>query len=513
VDPTVQSNRAEQSHLPREEMLRTWLGVEGPDPTYYALLGLPELETRAEAVLAAGRRAKRKVRAYQIGIYRRQALALLGEIGQAVSTLTNPDKKRVYDNGLLARWRGVLEELAEEHLEPGPRTAEALQTWLAACRDRGVPVARLMPMVVRRLMARGGEWPAVGAHRLPLPVALWIYRDVAALGQCLENGPLEARAEAVKKVQRMLAVPQGVALVVAEEMTRAVHLYRDLRLVRQARTDPAATVLRLARRLRRWGGTLGHGMVLRPVAELVGLDPAEVPRLLERVDEPPVDLPVGRGAVRAARAAGRGVRALGARLLGAARAVGAWVAERPQLLVVLAVVAGVASLALALLVVVGVLRLLPPEPGPVAPGPGETLPASQGPTAAPLPPPGGKAGAHLPGAGPEAGRPERRPPVAGVSPGSSSTAPSGEGPSSPGPPPGGPKAGNATAPGLDEWLERMRQKYPARGRVQPAGPQEAAPPPDPEAGTPPDVKFFGVKGDKRGEGAPVEIPSKGAAAP
>ena len=104
ADLHTSRNRATQGGVTREEMYREWLGIANPAPSYYGLLGLPELETDDAAVLGAGRRVKRKVRAYQIGLYRKQALDLLAEIGQAVSVLTNARKKKAYDGELMARW-------------------------------------------------------------------------------------------------------------------------------------------------------------------------------------------------------------------------------------------------------------------------------------------------------------------------------------------------------------------------------------------------------------------------
>jgi len=221
VNPSASPNRATQADLPRGEMLRDWLGVETPEPSYYGLLGAAELETDEDVILQAARRVKRKVRAYQIGLYRKQALGLLAEVGQAVSTLTNPEKKRAYDNTLMATWREQAEALAREHLGQGDRTPAVLEAWLTACRARGVPVARLMPYLMQRVMARSQGWPKVGTHHLVLPAAVWIYRDVAVLGQCLEAGPLEKRVESVKKAQRMLGIPLGIARMVAEEVGRS----------------------------------------------------------------------------------------------------------------------------------------------------------------------------------------------------------------------------------------------------------------------------------------------------
>jgi len=465
VNPSTGQNRATQADMPREEMLREWLGVDRPEPSHYGLLGVPELESDEKAILQAGRRVKRKVRAYQIGLYRKQALGLLAEIGQAVSTLTNPEKKRAYDNTLMARWQQEAEDLAREHLGQGQRTPDDLEAWLTACRDSGMPIARLMPYLMQRVMARAQGWPKVGVHHLVLPVAVWTYRDAAALGQCLEAGPLEKRVEAVKKAQRMLGIPQGIARMMAEEIGRAVHIFGELRLVRQARDDPELTLLRLGRRIRRYDGQLGKGKVLAAVARLLGKRKADLDRALERIDEPPVEVPRGRKAARAARAATDHVRSLGERLGGVPGAVGAWVAARPQILVSVAVAVGVVSLVIAVLVVIGVLQLYEPEV-PVGGAEARVIRPAPGTEASPgLTPHAAAGGAESPGATP------------GVSePGTATPEPT---QASSGPP---------------EWLKRFREKYPA-GR----------PPPPKEEVPASNVKFFGVKGEKREDGSPVQL--------
>jgi hypothetical protein len=457
VNPSASPNRATQADLPREEMLREWLGVERPEPSYYGLLGVPELETDEEVILQAGRRVKRKVRAYQIGLYRKQALGLLSEVGQAVSTLTNPEKKRAYDNELMGRWREQAEALAQEHLGQGERTPDALEAWLTACRERGLPVARLIPYLMKRVMARAGGWPKVGVHALVLPAAVWTYRDAAVLGQCLEAGPLEKRVESVKKTQRMLGIPLGIARMVAEDVGRSVHVFSELRLVRQAKDNPEQTLLRLGRRIRRYDGDLGKGKVLAAVARLLGKKKTDLDHALERIDEPPVEVPRARKAARAARAH---VRSLG----GAPGTVVHWVGQRPQILVSVAVSVGIVSLVLAVLVVIGVLNLYGPE-------------ASEG-GLPDLPSPVSTGTEESPGLGPNVAN------GAGETAGGTAEVTQ-EGPVTAG------AAETSTEP--PEWLKRFQQKYPAERPEVPVKDE-----------TPSNVKFFGVKGEKRPDGSPVQ---------
>jgi len=454
------SNRAAQGELPRDEMLREWLGVETAEPSHYGLLGVPELETDEKAILEAARRVKRKVRAYQIGLYRKQALGLLAEVGQAVSTLTNPQKKRVYDNGLMAGWREQAEALAREHLAEGDRSAQTLEAWLGACRERRIPVTRLMPYLMKRAMVRVPDWPKVGVHEVPVPVALWTYRDVAVLGQCLKSGTLEKRVDAVKKAQRMLAVPPTAARLVAEEVGRAVDAFSRLRLVRQAQDDPEQTLLRFGRRIRRYGGELGKGKVLAAAARVLGKTKADLDEALTRIDEPVADMSRGRVAARAARRASTRVRGAGERLAGAPSAVVEWVADRPQILLPMAVVAGLVSLVLAVLSLVGAVKLWQPDQ-PAAP---DGMPAA------------------VPGVTAE--KPEPQTPDSGqatVLPLQPNVQPFPE------PVPEGPP----------DWLEQFRKKYPA---TRPPAPKTEEPPSD--------VEFFGVKGEKRMNGSPVEVKSK-----
>ncbi len=457
-------NRATQGGVTREEMYREWLGIANPAPSYYGLLGLPELETDEAAVLGAGRRVKRKVRAYQIGLYRKQALDLLAEIGQAVSVLTNARKKKAYDGELMARWKGAVEELYQTHCNGEARDPDVLEAWLTACQARGVPVTRLMPYIMQTLTKRVGDWPASGDHGLGLPINLWIYRDAVILGQCLHVGTLEKRVEAVKQAQKLLTVPEGLARLVAEEVGRAQHLFARTRLVTQGRENPEGILLRLGRRIRRFGGNLGDGAVLAAVAGLLGVDKEDLDRAMGRMDERPVELSAGQAASVAARHARERLQGIG----GLSGQAAAWVKQRPQILIGLAVVAGVAALAVAVLVVAGVVHLGQSEPPPPSPPP--------------TPPPA----------------------TAAQTPTPPKPATAAQTPTPPGPQP-------TAEQGPPDWLKELQKKYPVSRPKPPAPPVPPVPPvPTVQAGdvAPSEVKFFGVKGDKREAGASVEVRSK-----
>lgn len=439
--------------MPREEIYREWLGITNPAPSYYGLLGVPELETDATAVLHAGRHVKRKLRAYQIGLYRKQALELLAEVGQAVSVLTNPEKKKAYDRELMARWRGVVDELYRAHFQGDPRDPAVVEAWLSACAVRGVPVTRLIPPLMRMLRSRVRTWPPTGEHRLGLPLNLWLYRDAVALGQCLHIGALETRAEAVKRVQKLLGISEGLARLVAEEIGRGLHLFSKDRIVVQAKEDPDGMLRRLARRIRRHGGEFGKdGKVLPAVADLVGKRKEDLDRLLEHIDAPPVEVSrhVASAAARRARQRAGG---LWQRICRAPDRLVEWIAERPQVLVGLAITAGIMAVVVAILVVAGIMHPGGAEPAPAPPsGPGEV--------ATPL------------GTKPPLPAEQLLPPL--------------------------PRIEDAPP----EWLKEFRKRYPAGATavVEPGVPPSTK---EPGAGkTTSEVKFFGVDGTTAGKRPP-----------
>jgi hypothetical protein len=343
--------------MAREDLYRDWLGVTSPSPTHYDLLGVPPLERDATRILQAAREVKRKIRAYQIGRYRKQALDLLSDVGQAVSVLTNAAKRRAYDNDLLRGWRQAIEHFYDQHCTDRPHEPETLEAWLVACREGGVPVSRLIPAIMRFLRPQMDSWPARGEHGLNLPKGLWIYRDAVVLGSCLDDIPLERRAEAVKSLQKALGIPEGLARVVAEEVTQESRLLDRMPLVRQAQGDPEGTVLRMGWRLKRLGGRPDQrSKILSAVGALVGLDRRHTQDLLPRLNERPAVLPVLRRAALAARTVGRRAHETGRRVRRRARLVGDWLADRPQLLVAAAVLSGLVVLVLAVLVVAGVWK-------------------------------------------------------------------------------------------------------------------------------------------------------------
>jgi hypothetical protein len=340
----IQPSPVSKMELSREEVYREWLGIKCATPSYYGLLCVPELESDQQVILHAGRRVKRKLRAYQIGQYRKQALELLAEVGQAMVALTSSEKRPAYDRELMERWKKAIEECYRAHVEGAARDPAVLEAWLNACVIRGVPVTRLLPAMVHRLGPRLKEWPPHGEHQIGLPVGLWVYRDAVALGQCLHVGRLERRIEAVKHVQKLLGVSEGLARLAAEEVSRSLHLFARARFLCEAKRDPESYLLRVARRIHRYGGHLGSkAEILTTIAALLGMHRKVLDRTLERLHEPAAEVSPARKAARASRKAAED-----------ARTAVRWLRFRPQLVVVgAAMLAGLVVLALAVVVAAG----------------------------------------------------------------------------------------------------------------------------------------------------------------
>jgi hypothetical protein len=336
----------------RDELYRQWLAVRYSHPSYYGLLGLAELEDDEEAIQQAGRKAKRTLRAYQIGTYRAEALVLLQEVGQAVAALTNAEKKREYDRDLRARWTAAIRELYHAHCDGAARDAAVLEVWLRAAADRGVPVTRLLPSILRDMTGRMAEWPAEGAHSLPVPVNLWLYRDAVILGYGLKEASLEHRASAVKHIQKVLGLSEGLARLVAEEITRDTAAFSRLRMLARARRDPLGLLVSLGARVRRFGGSLGRsGKVVVAMASLLGVKKRDMADAVERLKNAPRRPPVT--ARKSAGDAKDGSQQDGAadRGPGALRQLLAGVFGRPQgIIVALAVLVGIVAVALAVAV-------------------------------------------------------------------------------------------------------------------------------------------------------------------
>ena len=368
-----QHSPVSKMELSREEIYREWLRIKCATPSYYGLLGVPELESDPLVILHAGRRVKRKLRAYQIGQYRKQALDLLAEVGQAMVVLTSKEKQPAYDRELEGRWKAAIEESYRAHVEGAGRDPGVLEAWLNACVTCGVPVTRLLPAMVHKLGPRLKEWPPHGEHKLNLPVGLWVYRDAVALGQCLHVGRLERRIEAVKHVQKLLGVSEGLARLVAEEVSRSLHIFARARFLCEAKRDPEGYLLRVGRRIHRYGGHLGRkAEILATIAALLGMHRKVLEQALERIGEPTGEVSAARKATLASKRAAKD-----------AKTVVQWLWFRPQLVMVsAAVLVGIAMLTLALVVATGLWN---PWKGKAAPPPEVRPPARVTEPAAPPP--------------------------------------------------------------------------------------------------------------------------------
>jgi hypothetical protein len=240
---------------------REWLDIKAVErpPSHYALLGLPELESDPEAIAEASRNIKKTVRAYQIGKYRPQALALLTEIGQAVDVLTNPEKKAAYD--LLRLRRAV--ELAEAnfpHAEMGRPLDEMFADWLDQCDKAGLPLPQLLPQLMEWCLGRAYTWPSRGLHEAPLPLGLWLYFEAAVIGQCVERSPLERRIRAVKIIQQAFGVSERLSRIINLDIARRPQSFASSALVTMAANEPREL-------MQQWVDRLGsRGLVLEPAS-------------------------------------------------------------------------------------------------------------------------------------------------------------------------------------------------------------------------------------------------------
>jgi ElaB/YqjD/DUF883 family membrane-anchored ribosome-binding protein len=147
---------------------------------------------------------------------------------------------------------------------------------------------------------------------------------------------------------------------------------------------------RLARRIRRFGGHIGpRSKLLIAVAMLLGKHKRDLEHVLEEVDELPVELSATERAALQARRAKDKVEEAGQRAREAKERARVWVASRPQILVGLAAVLGVAALVAAFLIAAGIWQpfregALPPGPAPVvAPTPKPPNPADPPPVERP----------------------------------------------------------------------------------------------------------------------------------
>ena len=347
-----ETSAAGQGRSGSADRYRDWLGVTSLErpPSHYVLLGLAELENNPRAIGEAARQAKKTIRAYQIGQYRREALALLTEIGQAVDVLTNVEKKSAYD----AERRGLLLELAEANFPQAELERpldEVFAEWLSRCDKGGLPVPQLLPELMRWCLSRAFSWPKRGAHGVPLPLGLWTYFEAAVVGQCVQRSALEQRVAAVKRAQQSFGISVDLSRIINLDIARRPESFAGSELVQTAADEPRELMQRWVDRL------ADRGVVL---AETSGTYSA-LAFLLGLADERgrPIDEPVRPRtvAVRKASTPSAALASLRDLCEGMADAVRRTAAEKPELMRALkwalVISGGIILLAVLLLAVLG----------------------------------------------------------------------------------------------------------------------------------------------------------------
>lgn len=218
---------------------RDWLGVKTVEraPSAYALLGLAELESNPKTIADAARQAKKTLRSYQIGPYRKEALRLMTEVGQAVDLLTSPGKKSAYDE---ERRRRLL-ELAQGNFPQAELQRpldEVFAEWLVRCTRAGLPVPNLLPDLMQWCLSRSFSWPKRGPHGVVLPLGLWIYVEATVVGQCVARSPLGQRVRAVKRAQASFGISAQLSRIINLDIAHRPESFTDIEVVRLAAEQP-----------------------------------------------------------------------------------------------------------------------------------------------------------------------------------------------------------------------------------------------------------------------------------
>lgn len=152
---------------------RDWLGIpEGdlPDegsPDHYALLRLPQFTDDPEVIRKNYRKLNEHVRAYATGQYGLQSQELLNELAKAMLCLTDPDRKRDYDEQHgrefepsaeealgrmpMGRWLVKKKTITRDQLKEAESFAEARGLSL---RDAVVQMKFVKPSIAARALAQ-----------------------------------------------------------------------------------------------------------------------------------------------------------------------------------------------------------------------------------------------------------------------------------------------------------------------------------------------------------------------
>ena len=250
-----------------------WLAVPTAErpPSCYALLGLRELENDPALIAAAARQARKTVRAYQIGKYRKEAMALLREIGEAIDTLSNPQKKTAYDQQRLRQATAAAKaSFPPPDLRRTPE--ETLAQWLTRAEQLGLPTLTLLPDLMRWCLEQPTAWPLCGPENTPLPLGLWIYFESAVVGQCVERGSIDVRVAAVKRLQQIFGISEQLSRIINLDIGRRPQAFADTELVRLAAERPRDLMQQWLDRLARHDPDRGPApKVYGALAQLLGL--------------------------------------------------------------------------------------------------------------------------------------------------------------------------------------------------------------------------------------------------
>ncbi len=100
------------------DFYKEWLGIpEGPrPPDHYELLRLVRFEDESDKVRAHYKKLNGHVRKYATGQYSVQSQDLLNEMAKAMLCLTDPVRKREYDEGLGREFEAELDEFGRQPL-------------------------------------------------------------------------------------------------------------------------------------------------------------------------------------------------------------------------------------------------------------------------------------------------------------------------------------------------------------------------------------------------------------
>jgi len=224
------------------DVYRDWLGIPEADipPDHYALLRLVKFEDDEQKIRGNYRKLNEHIRGYATGKYATKSQDLLNELARAMHCLTDPERKRDYDESLgrefddadilgrkpMGRWLVERRVIKKEQLKEAEKFAEDRGLTL---RDAMVQMKLVKPAVATRALAQ-----ELGMSFLDLNEAL-------PESEALEKLPRQ-------KVRRHSIMPmfedEGVMLIACLDRL-PTELEEELQLIfglpiRQVLTTPAA---------------------------------------------------------------------------------------------------------------------------------------------------------------------------------------------------------------------------------------------------------------------------------